>query len=155
MVSIEALTGDYLSTLGAANSSGPIGPVNVEAPAFFRHHGLFYVSFGPLCCYCEAGAAATMYTSKQPLGPYNASTTFGAAAMSQQTDITRFLDALGEERFLYRGNRWQQSPDGSKGHDPTYVGLLEIVHGVVQPLVYMDHFNISVHGHDIAQSAES
>ena len=156
VVSVEALTPDYLSTLGAVNSSGAIGPYAVEAPAFFRHRGVYYVSFGPLCCYCQPGAAAVMYTSANPLGPYDASTTFSAAAMSQQTDITRFIDADGDERFLYRGNRWQQSPDGTKGHDPTYVGLLEFIEGEVQPLIYRSHFNISVlqvDGH--ALSAES
>jgi hypothetical protein len=112
------------------------------------------VSFGPLCCYCKSGAAASVYTSHHPLGPYTASTTLSAAALSQQTDITRFIDSDGDERFLYRGNRWQQSPDGSKGHDPTYVGLIEFVEGEVQPLAYQPHFDISVWGEEDVLSAE-
>ena len=144
VVSVEAMTPDYLSTLGKANSSGPVGAYDVEAPAFFRRGGTYYLSTGHLCCYCQEGSTAVIYTAQHPLGPYTAQANLSAAIPAQQTDITRFIDGQGEEQFMYRGDRWQQSMDGRKSHDPTYFGLIQFVDGVVQPLENLPAFNITV-----------
>ncbi len=96
-VVIEALAPDYLSALGKANYSGPVGGAyDVEAPALFRRNGTYYASTGPLCCYCKAGSAAVVYTATHPLGPYTRSSVLSAAAQSQQTDITRFINEAGQ-----------------------------------------------------------
>ena len=144
-VSVEAMTADYLQTLGKANSSGPVGPLNVEAPAFFKRGSTYYLSTGSLCCYCKQGSTAIVYAASNPLGPYTAQTKLSQAMRSQQTDITRFIDGEGQEQFLYRGDGWQQSMDGLKSHDPTFVALLQFdTNGTVQPLTFQPAFRISV-----------
>lgn len=146
-VGLEQMTPDFLGTLGAAASSGSVGPAGegVEAPMFFRRNGLYHLVFGPECCYCAPGSAVVVYTSCSPLGPYTASTTLSAQIPSQSTDIARFWDANGTAQFLFRGDRWQQAPDGLKGHDPTYVGVIQFdSNGIAQPLPFLNTFTQSV-----------
>ena len=125
VVGVEAMTADYLGTLGKVDSSGPVGPRTVEASAFFRRGSTYYLSTGALCCYCKLGSTAVVYTAQHPLGPYTAQANLSQAMRSQQTDIARFIDGEGEEQFLYRGDGWQRAMDGKKSHDPTYLVLLE------------------------------
>jgi beta-xylosidase len=144
-VGLEKLTDDFLGTLGSAASSGPVGPNYVEAPMFFRRNGLYYLVFGPECCYCADGSTAVVYTSCNPLGPYTATTNLSAGIPSQSTDITRFWDQSGAAQFMFRGDRWQQAPDAMKGHDPTYFGVMRFNgSGVAQPLAFVAEFNQSV-----------
>ena len=145
MVSVEAMTEDYLQTLGAANSSGQVGAYSVEAPAFYYRNGRYHVSDGHLCCYCQEGAMATVYTADHPLGPYTFEADLSAGIPAQETDIMRFFDGDGVEQFMYRGDRWQQSPDNTKAHDPTAMALLTFnASDIVQPLQWLPSFNITV-----------
>ena len=145
MVSVELMADDFLQTLGKANSSGQVGAYDVEAPAFYFRNGRYHVSTGHLCCYCQEGAMATVYVADQPLGPYTFHANLSAGIPAQQTDIMRFIDRDGAEQFMYRGDRWQQSPDGTKAHDPTAMALIEFDEaGVAQPLQWLDSFNITV-----------
>ena len=52
---IEQLTEDYLDSLGAAASSGQITPSGNEAPILFERKGIYYLMYGPLCCFCHQG----------------------------------------------------------------------------------------------------
>ena len=145
IVSVEVMTDDYLQTLGSANSSGQVGAYSVEAPAFYYRNGQYHVSTGHLCCYCQEGAMATVYAASHPLGPYTFHANLSAAIPAQQTDIMRYLDKDGNEQFMYRGDRWQQSPDNTKAHDPTAMALIHFDDGgVAQPLEWLDSFNITV-----------
>ena len=145
IISVEALTDDYLQTLGAANSSGQIGAYDSEGPAFYYHNGRYHVSGGPLCCFCEEGAIATAYVADHPLGPYAYEVDLSAGIPAQQTDIMRFFDGDGVEQFMYRGNLWQQSPDDTKAHDPTAVALIAFnASDTAQPLQWLPSFNITV-----------
>ena len=148
MVTVEAMTDDYLQTLGATNSSGQVGADRVEAPAFYYRNGRYHVSTGHLCCYCQEGAMAVVYAAKDPLGPYTFHANLSAGIPAQQTDIMRFFDKDGAEQFMYRGDRWQQSPDDTKAHDPTAMGLIHFdEHDVAQPLDWLPSFNITVQAH--------
>ena len=44
-----------------------------------------------------------------------------AVTRSQQSAIVTVPDGRGASTFLYYGDRWGQSPDGIKGHEPQYV----------------------------------
>ena len=44
-----------------------------------------------------------------------------AVTRSQQSAIVTVPDGNGGSTFLYYGDRWGQSPDGIKGHEPQYV----------------------------------
>ena len=145
IVSVEAMTDDYLQTLGAANSSGQVGAYSVEAPAFYYRNGRYHVSTGHLCCYCKEGAMATVYVATNPLGPYTLQANLSAGIPAQQTDIMRYYDQHNTPQFLYRGDRWQQSPDNTKAHDPTAMAAIAFDdNDVAQPLLWLDSFNITV-----------
>ena len=51
--SVERLSADFCSPLGAAHSSGFFGQPFVEAPAMFRRGAVYYALFGLCCCYCQ------------------------------------------------------------------------------------------------------
>ena len=52
---IEQLTEDYIDSLGAEASSGQITPIRNEAPILFERKGVYYLMYGPLCCFCHQG----------------------------------------------------------------------------------------------------
>jgi hypothetical protein len=139
-VSIEKLADDYLSTLGPQYNSG-VFIQGQEAPAMFKRNGTYYAASSAECAYCSCGADATVSTSTCPLGPYTVGpvitsapggnqcpqTVYAAAPgeiTAQETDVLSFWDNDGNAQYLWRGDRWYQSPDGEKGHDPTYLGLI-------------------------------
>ena len=81
VMSVERLTPDFYSSLGAAASSGAIGASNVEAPMFFKRGGLYHAVFGQCCCNNAAGTQNLMdYTASTPLGPYTARGLVGTQA---------------------------------------------------------------------------
>ena len=145
-VRVDQLSPDYLSSLGSTGLTSATIAIHNEAPAMFKRDGLYYVSTGPNCCYCQAGGPVTFYVSCHPLGPYVATSVVSVAIPAQQTDILRYVDGAGEEQFIWRGDRWQQSPDGEKGHDPTYVSspIKFDRHGVAAAVSYESQFTLSV-----------
>ena len=122
-MSVEPLSWDYLSTMGSGFNSGVIGR-GVEAPALFRRGALWWAAFGGTCCYCGAGSAVTFYSAPHPLGPYTAVTEMTRGISAQQTNVLRYIDEEGQEAFLWQGDQWQSAPDGIKGHDLTYTGVV-------------------------------
>jgi Glycosyl hydrolases family 43 len=78
-ISIERLSADYLSSLGANASSGIFGESFVEAPALFKRRGIYYAVFGSCCCYCGSGSQVSVYTATSALGPYTKRNVLGAS----------------------------------------------------------------------------
>ena len=153
-IRVDRLSPDYLSSLGSEGETSELIAVHNEAPSMFRRNGLYYVSTGPNCCYCQAGGPVTFYVSCSPLGPYYATSTVSLAIPAQQTDVTRYVDGDGNEQYLFRGDRWQQSPDGTKGHDPTYIGGPIHFHedGTALPLPWQNEVHLSVFVNSSARS---
>jgi beta-xylosidase len=74
---------------------------------------------------------------------YNGST-YVSTTRSQQSGIT-IVNTTAGQTFLWAGDRWQQSPDGIKGHDPQFwVPLVFDGNGVVQPVKWVDNFTIDL-----------
>jgi hypothetical protein len=138
LMSVEKLSDDYTATLGAQYNSGVFGNF-VEAPSMFRHEGVYYASFGTCCCY------VTFYSASAPLGPYTAVQVMTEGIPAQQTNIVRYYDERGRERFLWQGDRWQSAPDRLKGHDLTYSGVVHFNRsGAPQPIPFTDWIIITV-----------
>ena len=77
-ISIERLSADYTTSLGANASSGIFGESFVEAPALFKRNGIYYATFGSCCCYCGSGSRVSVYTATSALGPYTKQNVLGA-----------------------------------------------------------------------------
>lgn len=77
-ISIERLSADYTTSLGANASSGIFGENFVEAPALFKRNGIYYATFGSCCCYCGSGSQVSVYTATSALGPYTKRNVLGA-----------------------------------------------------------------------------
>ena len=81
-MSIERLTETFYDTAprlpgGRSNASaggrfgGTVFPdYFVEAPAFFRRAGLYYLLYGHCCCFCLQGSGVIVYTAQHPMGPW-------------------------------------------------------------------------------------
>ena len=144
LMSVEKLSANYQSSLGAQASSGYFGQSGVEAPAMFKRNGIYYTVFGNCCCYCKSGGPATYYTSESPLGPYKTGQVISAAIPSQQTHIFSFLSPKGTQ-YMWQGDRWQSAPDGIKGHDFTYWQPLEFSSsGSITPMKFTNSFMVDV-----------
>lgn len=64
---------------------------------------------------------------------------------SQQSAIVTVPDGLGGMTYLYYGDRWGQSPDGIKGHEPQYVFPIAFGEdGSVLPFTWNDTVSFSI-----------
>lgn len=141
-MSVEKLTPDFQSTLGMEFNSGFFGQSFVEAPAMFQQGNNYFAVFGSCCCYCQSGSPVSVYvSSNSPLGPFNQTSSLGGAIPAQQTDISPVLLANGQTAFLWHGDEWQSAPDGIKGHDFSYLGLLQFTSETeIAPIPWQDFF---------------
>lgn len=97
-IQIEELTADYTDSLGKTASTGPLTPVNNEAPILFKHLGYYYLLFGECCCFCRSGSNSRVFVSSHPLGPW----------MDTKYDI----DPVRDEYF--NGTRQRRSISGGQ-----------------------------------------
>lgn len=94
----------------------------VEAPAMFKHGGLYYCVFGNTCCFCLEGAGARVYRAVSPMGPWtflgdiNRDAGGRIIVPGQQTDIATIPTDRGDV-YLWMSDLWGSRPDGVKGHD--------------------------------------
>ena len=73
----------------------------------------------------------------------NASTT--SALRSQQSDIFQVDLAGGGKAWIWAGDRWQQSPDGLKAHDPQlWAPLVFNADKSLAPLRWVDNFTLAI-----------
>jgi len=150
VMSVEQLTADWTDSLGAAASSGPIDAavLSVEGPAAFRTpDGTYHAVYGKTCCFCADGTRAlSEYTAAHPLGPWVLQGVVGDTYLgAQSTDIFAYADGAGQPAFLFYGNRWQSSPDGTKGHDFTlWAPVTFDARGTMAPLQRLDSFNVTL-----------
>eukprot|EP00947_MAST-08B_sp_MAST-8B-sp1_P004646 g4646.t1 len=140
-MSVERLSKDFTSTTN--ESSGPFGPKGVEAPAMFKRGIYYYVSFGPICCYCVQGSDTSLYASKAPLGPYTLVLDHFAPRLATHAQQSFIFETAGREtggdgkggssgdssggssgggRWIWTGTRWGSATtrpggDGVMNHD--------------------------------------
>jgi hypothetical protein len=89
------------------------------------------------------GAAAHPDTPGQGCQYVDKATT--SALRAQQSFIAEVDVAGGGTAFLWAGDRWEQSWDGTKGHDPqTWVPIVFDATGDVMPLRWLDNFTVDV-----------
>lgn len=64
---------------------------------------------------------------------------------SQQSDIFEVDLADGTKGWIWAGDRWQQSWDGTKAHDPQlWVPVVFETNGSVAPLRFLDNFTLPI-----------
>jgi hypothetical protein len=74
---------------------------------------------------------------------YNGSTT-QSVTRAQQNYVIQAATPNGTA-FLWTGDRWQQSPDGLKGHDPqTVLPLVFNPDGSIQEVQWQDSFVVDL-----------
>jgi hypothetical protein len=137
-ICVEKLRPDYLGS--TMESTEPIAG-NVEAPAMFKRHGVYYLLFDNTCCFGADGSGARVYTASKPMGPFTYRGNINIQAASardlpspfttpgtgrpdciikaQQTDVAT-LPASHGPVYIWMGDRWGSRPDGIKGHDFQY-----------------------------------
>jgi len=170
---IEKLTDDFLASTGEFYDGFRVPSYYfVEAPAMFKRNGIYYALFGHCCCYCYQGSGIMVFTAQSPLGPFkfqgpniacrepktdlvNAIPTPGQGCLyggSNMYSVTRSqqnfvitVDTPKGKEYVWTGDRWQQSPDGLKGHDPQYWTLLEFnADGSIRDVNWVDTWELDV-----------
>ena len=146
---IERLTPSWTETSGEAPSA-PIEPFPPpghgscqEGEVLFKRKGVYHLLMGSCCCFCESGTNLVLYTAPAALGPYtmqremNPVQKDGKLALPcQQQGVSALPGANGTDvQLMWSGERWQQSPDGRKEHDPqAWVPIQFGADGSMQPL---------------------
>ena len=92
----------------------------------FKRKGLYYIMYGPYCCFCYQGSGIRVYTAVHPLGPYQfqgediACAATAAAATVQQEEEKEELGAEGEEvelRLVVGGHQAGEPADDEAHED--------------------------------------
>ncbi|CAF1097557.1 unnamed protein product [Adineta steineri] len=74
---------------------------------------------------------------------HNGNTT--STLRSQQNFVIKVTNAQGLTTFVWTGDRWQQAPDGIKGHEPQYWMPLHFnSDGSIDTLDWIDEFTVDV-----------
>jgi hypothetical protein len=118
----------------------------VEGPAMFKKDGKYFVLVGPGCCACRGGSDVIVYTSSNPLGPYelvgsvgknttapfNAASPYNYVTRAQQTKVILVPDGAGNVQYLWMGNAWVTAPGplpggvgGPRDQDLLYFSVLQ------------------------------
>ena len=122
-ISIERLTDDYTDSVGSSSSSGAVSPSGNEAPIVFLRNSVWYLLYGPTCCFCHEGSGSVVLTAPHPLGPWNASHAdlnpkrgiVGSRPIAAQESF--IIHVIKSDSFIYVGDRWRTAPDHLKSHD--------------------------------------
>ena len=162
----------------------------------FKRKGVYYIMYGPYCCFCYQGSGIRVYKAVHPLGPYEFQgediacaaavdaavvqeeeekqdyahlqlqqqgeagpvatpgqgclfygTNQASATRAQQNFVVEVQTPSGEVEYLWTGDRWMQSPDGLKGHEPQFwVPLSFTEEGRVERVKWVDLFVMDVAG---------
>jgi beta-xylosidase len=146
LMSVEKLSDDYLSSLGKEYNSRFFGQTFVEAPAMFKRNGIYYAVFGQCCCFCAEGSGVTVYTSSSPLGLFKTMNYLGNEGHAQQFNVLKYkTNGTEGYGYIWQGDKWQSSPDGTKGHDFTYWTPMNFDQdGKVKYMNYTANFTIDV-----------
>jgi beta-xylosidase len=138
---VQQLSPDLYTPLPGEKTSAQIGQTNNEGILMFKRKGLYYIMFGPCCCFCAEGSTLSVFTATSPLGPYH----------EQQNPVvlqntwhgqTGSVWFTGVDYVLY-GDRWQSAPDKIKAHDFSYwAPLIFNDNGSIQTLSWEDTVHI-------------
>lgn len=139
------------------SAPSPMGPYTaqgkIDVPGPMTHTSVLSTLRKATCPAENRGRAAAFVQAVLDGAPVAASaqtackrmTGGDSAVHAQQTDIFAYTDGQGQQQFIWVGDRWQQSPDGLKSHDPTYwAPLVFNSTGGVQPFTFVDNFTITV-----------
>ena len=137
------------STSFVFTAAHPLGPYKLQ-----ELHG------GDLACEVEpAGARSTTITAAAlteqtgaqtlptPDNGCNVVSPNATSVVRSQHSAVIVIDtpAGNATHVLWVGDRWQQSPDGMKGHDPQYVYPLEFrADGSIDKMRWIDNFTVSI-----------
>jgi len=139
---VQQLAPDLLGPLPGGAASAQIGASNNEGVLMFKREGVYYVGFGPCCCFCASGTSASLWRAAAPLGPYTFAGELATAAVWRaQTGSVWFT---GQDYVLY-GDRWQSAPDRLKSHDFSYMAPITFgADGSVQPIAAAFQINVTI-----------
>jgi hypothetical protein len=127
----------------------------VKAIAAVAHCSLAPGGFspdGPVGVGAAASAVATVAVDaagpQQPTpgqGCLYISPSLVSVTRSQQSAVLSIPDGAGGQNFIYVGDRWGQSPDGIKGHEPQYVYPLQFnANGTIELVTWNDTVSFMV-----------
>jgi beta-xylosidase len=138
---VQQLSPDLYTPLPGEKTSAQIGGGNNEGILMFKRNDLYYIIFGPCCCFCGEGSTLSVFTATSPLGPYQEqqNPVILASTWHGQTGSVWFT---GVDYVLY-GDRWQSAPDKIKAHDFSYwAPLIFNENGSIQALSWEDTVDI-------------
>jgi len=138
---VQQLAPDLTGPLRGGRISAEIGGGNREGILMFKRQGIYYIMFGPCCCFCSEGSDIYVFTATSPVGPYElqSNVVIASNVWHGQTGAVWFT---GVDWILY-GDRWQSAPDIIKVHDFSYwAPLIFNPNGSIQTLSWEDTVEI-------------
>ena len=161
VIVVEKLTKDYMYSTGV--KSKVLNTTHcLEAPTLFKHveYGLYYAFTSFCCCYCQHGGDVMVWVADNVLGPYKQTKPYindvhgngdnnDLIINAQQTNVmlVPIINDNGSDgyQYIWFGDRWQSSPDGTKGHDFTgWSPLTWNNETSVQIMKWYDNFTVNL-----------
>ena len=100
-----------------------MSPSGNEAPIVFLRNGVWYLLYGPTCCFCHEGSGLVVLTAPHPLGRWKTSRAdlnpksgiVGSRPIAAQESF--IIHVIKSDSFMYVGDRQRTAPDRLKSHD--------------------------------------
>jgi hypothetical protein len=103
---VQALTSDYLNVTGPATSIGANVGGGGEAPAMFKKGRTYYITYSPLCPFCN-GVPTVYKTASRPLGPWSEYTQISSTSCGGQASFVSKLTINSATVYLYGADLWR------------------------------------------------
>lgn len=130
---IEKLDDTYLTGTGIHIKNVTNG--NTEAPALFKHKGIYYVTYSdPNCGYCSS--TGTSYkTAPTPLGPWSDGIKISDNSCGGQPSFVSTFKFASETIFLYGSDLWNNAAKNEALANFYWAPLTFSDNGAINPLV--------------------
>jgi hypothetical protein len=106
-IAIEQLSDDYLTGTGKLIQA--VTKESTEAPALFKHKGIYYLIYSdPNCGYC-GGTGASYRTAKSPLGPWSEGIKISDNSCGGQPSFVSSIKLKSGDVFLFGSDLWNNA----------------------------------------------
>lgn len=122
-----------------------LGMTHVEAPAMFKRGATYYLTYSDPNCGLCAGTGTSARSSPSPLGPWSAPIKLSDDSCGgQPSHVTRVVDKLGAETFIYQSDLWDPAGKGDQRKANHYWGPLEFEGRALLPIRCLRDFSVPV-----------
>lgn len=142
-ICIERLDSTYLTGTGS-HVSGITTPGATEAPALFKRHGIYYLTYSdPNCGYCS-NAGTSYRTASSPLGTWSAGTKISTNSCAGQPSFVSRIVCATDTALLYGSDLWNNAEKNEALANFYWAPLTFAANGAINQIVCQNTITLNL-----------